>query len=62
MEIVMGIVCSKPEKFPNILTRLSGFHTLMLFLGTIGQLLCGSEIEETLKTIYAENSLTYSYR
>lgn len=56
------VVCSKPEEFPNILVRLGGFHTLISYLGTIGQLLSGSGIEETLKTIYAENSLTHAYR
>jgi hypothetical protein len=59
MEIAMGIVCSNPKEFPNILIRLGDFHTLMLFLGTISQLLCGSEIEETLKTIYAENTVSH---
>ncbi|KAF2890586.1 hypothetical protein ILUMI_15587, partial [Ignelater luminosus] len=47
----MEVVCNKPEEFPNILIHLGGFHALMSYLGTIGQLLCGSGIEETLKTV-----------
>lgn len=55
----MEVVCSKSDEFPIILIRLGGFHTLMSYLGTIGELLCGSGFDETLKTIYAENTVSH---
>lgn len=47
----MEVICSRPEEFPKILIRLGGFHTLMSYLGTIGELLGGSGIEEILQTV-----------
>src|SRR5205814_680321 len=53
------VVCSRPEESPNILIRLGGFHTLMSYLGSIGELLSGSGIEEILETVYAENTVSH---
>lgn len=56
----MEVICSNNEgEFDNIVVRLGGFHTLMSFLGTIGDLMGGSGIEEVLQTVYAENTVPH---
>ena len=44
----LGIVC-----------RLGGFHTMMSFLGSIGNLMKGSGIEELFGEVYAGNSVIH---
>ncbi|KAJ8879470.1 hypothetical protein PR048_020078 [Dryococelus australis] len=50
----MEVICSNHEgEFDNMVIRLGGFHTLVMFLGTIGDLISGSGIEE----VYAKNTV-----
>ena len=37
----------------NVVVRLGGFHQLMSFLGSIGFLMDGSGLRDTLETVYA---------
>ena len=39
----------------EIVCRLGGFHTLMSFLGSIGNVMAGSGLEEVFTEIYAQN-------
>ena len=39
----------------NVVCRLGGFHLLMSFLGSIGQLMGGSGMDQLLEQIYAGN-------
>lgn len=41
----------------KIVLRLGGFHLLMSFLGSIGNIMEGSGLAELLQTIYAGNSV-----
>lgn len=41
----------------NVFVRLGGFHLLMSFMGTIGNIMAGSGLKELCATIYAENSV-----
>ena len=43
------------NKSMNIVCRLGVFHTLMSFMGSIGKMLKGSGLEESLETVYGEN-------
>ena len=47
------------EKNLNIICRLGGFHTLMSFLGSVGDMMAGSGIEDLLALVYAENSVSH---
>jgi hypothetical protein len=40
----------------GIINKLDGFHTMMSFLGCIGDIMDGSGLREMLHIIYAENS------
>ncbi|KAJ8887933.1 hypothetical protein PR048_007417 [Dryococelus australis] len=56
----MEVICSNHEgEFDNMAIRLGGFHTLMSFLETIGDLMSGSGIEEVLETVYSENTVPH---
>ena len=48
-----GIIAKKKL---NIICRLGDFHTLMSFLGAVGEMVSGSGIEELLELVYATNS------
>lgn len=50
-----GIIKSKNL---NVVCRLGGFHTLISFLGSIGNMMAGSGIEELFEEVYAENTVT----
>jgi len=39
--------------------RMGGFHTLMSFLGSIGNIVSGSELHSALELMYAENTATH---
>ena len=43
----------------RIVFRLSGFHMMMSFLGSIGNLMKGSGIEDLFIEVYAENSVNH---
>ena len=47
------------KKKLNIICRLRGFHTLMSFLGAVGDMMSGSGIEELLELVYAANSVSH---
>ena len=52
MEIILA-------KEMNIVCRLGGFHTLMSFLGSVGDLMAGSGIEEALQEVYGSNAVSH---
>ena len=52
----LGIIYSENL---SIVCRLGGFHTLMSFLGSIGEVIKGSGIEDLLSEVYAENSIPH---
>lgn len=43
----------------KVIVRLGGFHTLMSFMGSIGNIMSGSGIEELWQTIYAKNTVPH---
>ena len=43
----------------NIVIRLGVFHLLMSFLGGFGTIIGGSELVETMETIYTQNSVVH---
>ena len=43
----------------NIVLRLGGLHTEMSFLGSIGNIMAGSGLQEVLEVIYAENAVQH---
>ena len=45
------------DKNLNMICRLSGFHTLMSLLGSIGNYMAGSGIELALDLVYAPNTI-----
>ncbi len=47
------------SELKSIVLRLGGFHTIMSFLGCIGQLMAGSGLSELLETIYAPNAVAH---
>ena len=47
------------SKSMKIVCRLSGFHTLMSFVGSIGSVMKGSGLEEALETTYGPNTVTH---
>ena len=53
-----GLVQSSPHLRPIVL-RLGGLHTEMSFVGSVGHLMGGSEIENVLEVVYAENSVPH---
>ena len=40
----------------QMVCRLSGFHTLMSFLGSIGNLMNGSGLEEVFEEVYSKDT------
>ena len=52
----MEIITAKSMK---IVCRLGGFHTLMSFLGSIGDLMEGSGLEEALQRVYGKNAVDH---
>lgn len=56
-EIVASIDPSNdPHNVRSVIPRLGGFHLLMSFLGSIGNIMAGSGLKEVFCTIYAELS------
>ena len=47
------------EKSLHILCRLGGFHTLMSYLGSIGNSMKGSGISQCLQVVYGENAVKH---
>ena len=45
--------------FENVVIRLGGFHTLISFLGSIGELMSASGLQEVMETIYAPNPVSH---
>ena len=43
----------------NVVCRLGGFHTLMSFMGSIGNIMSGSGLKELLEEVYAENTVPH---
>ena len=55
---VWQIIQSEPQESPlkKIVLKMGGLHTLMSFLGSIGQLIANTGPSEALKTIFAKNT------
>ena len=49
---------NQPEIQPSVI-RLGGFHTIISYLGSLGHLINGLELQEFLEVIYAPNSMVY---
>ena len=47
------------DKKLDIVGRLGGFHTFMSFLGSVGNLMMGSGIEELFAEVYAEDTVKH---
>jgi len=43
----------------NIVCRLSDFHTMMSFIGSIGSMMKGSGLEEALEAVYGANAVSH---
>ena len=54
-----GIIANKKL---NIICPFGGVHTLLSFLGVIGDMMSGSGMEELLELIYAMNSVGHNVR
>ena len=52
----MGII---KEQNLQMVCRLGGFHTLMSFLGSIGNLMKGSGLEEVFEEVYSEDTVKH---
>jgi len=50
---------SEGSDLRKIVLRLGGFHTLMSFLGSIGNIMSGSGLRSVLELVYAENTVTH---
>lgn len=46
-----------PYNLSSVIVRLGGFHLLMSFLGSVGNIMDGSGLKEALSEIYAEKSV-----
>ena len=57
----MCIVNDEPPEsdLKRVVLRLGAFHTQMRFLGSIGHLMKGSELQEVLELIYADNAVSH---
>jgi len=57
----LTIIESQPEgsDLRKIVLRMGGFHTLMSFLGSIGNIMSGSGLRSVLELVYAENTVTH---
>ena len=47
------------ERSLSIVCRLSGFHAMMSFLGSIGAIMKGSGLEDALEQVYGHNVITH---
>ena len=53
-----GIVASSQE-LDKVIVRLGGFHLLMSYLGSIGQIMTGSGLSELWERVYAKGSVVH---
>ena len=50
--VTLNVIWVYPEQFINFIPRLGGMHMLMSFVGSIGNLLMDSGVEEVLKSTF----------
>lgn len=43
----------------SVIVRLGGFHTLMSFMGSVGNIMAGSGLEQLWSTVYAQNTVPH---
>ena len=55
-----AIQIQKSQNIP-IVCRLGGFHTLMSFIGSLGNLMKGSGLEQLFEQVYATNSVPHLF-
>lgn len=53
------IVASSTEHLDKVIVRLGGFHLLMSYLGSIGQIMAGSGLAELWEQVYAKGSIVH---
>ena len=58
---VLTLIRSQPtdNALKDVVLRLGGFHMEMSFLGSIGNLVAGSGLQEVLQVVYASNTVNY---
>ena len=49
----------KSQDLKNVIVRLGGFHLLMSYLESIGQIMAGSGLETLWKTVYARGTIVH---
>ena len=49
------------SELSNIVPKLRGFHTVMSFLGSIGNIMEGSGLREVLELVYAPNTVPHLF-
>ena len=52
-------VIAASRDLDKVIVRLGGFHLLMSFLGSIGQIMTGSGLEELWQRVYAKGSVMH---
>ena len=52
-------IVAASEDLPNVIVRLGGFHLLMSYLGSIGQIMSGSGLSELWETVYAKGTVIH---
>ena len=57
----LTIILSQPtdNALKDVVLRLGGFHMEMSFLGSIGNLMAGSGLQEVLQVVYASNTVNH---
>ena len=55
-KVILKVKWSEPERWKHLVVRPGGMHMLMSFIGSIGNLMKGSGLEELLKSAYKGTS------
>ncbi|KAE8743265.1 hypothetical protein FOCC_FOCC011145 [Frankliniella occidentalis] len=55
------MVLASPQNSPlrKVIVRLGGFHLLMSFMGSVGNVMSGSGVEDLWATVYAKNTVQH---
>ncbi|KAE8743262.1 hypothetical protein FOCC_FOCC011142 [Frankliniella occidentalis] len=55
------MVSASPQNSPlrKVIVRLGGFHLLMSFMGSVGNVMSGSGVEDLWATVYAKNTVQH---
>lgn len=47
------------DELSSIIVRLGGFHLLMNYMGAVGKIMGGSDLEEMWEEVYAQNAVVH---